>query len=203
MVAPTEKQPTKNQTVYSATTDIIYSIFNPVRPNKAVLAALRKSNSILDYSAEPVKAVMFQKLDPRFLSPDGTPTYAQNAIFIALKAFAIFQQGQKTLVQGSVFKKEGLPLFTVFGKVRIQTLKSKVALDRRVDITLATQNFKTMCVEMFSVEKIVKAQKFKFKVDFGLLASDLYKMQFDQASARKIALKWGQQYFNQVYELSD
>ena len=66
--------------------------------NRGALASLRGSNSLLSKKATAVMPIMLSELPKNDLSIDGTPTYAENAVFTALRCYAIYQQGNNHYV---------------------------------------------------------------------------------------------------------
>ena len=72
--------------------------------DKGALASLRGSNSLLSKKATAVMLIMLSELPKNSLSVDGTPTYAENAVFTALRCYAIYQQGNDHYVNGSSSK---------------------------------------------------------------------------------------------------
>ena len=93
--------------VQNTTNNIIKKLHERQGNDKAALAALRHSSSILSKQASVVWPLIFaygskEKHDhnknqtndvPKILSKNGTPTSEENAIFTALRCYAVFEQG--------------------------------------------------------------------------------------------------------------
>lgn len=182
--------------IYSATTKII----NQVQSEPGVLASLRKSYDFTDKTARTVWPYIVGNLNPKLLSIGYGPSYAEKAIFMAMKFYAIWQQGQTQIMFGSVFDKSGLSIFEALNNFRPEA-KSQKSLDRRVLTVLEYPSFEAVNTGLTSLLGILKGSGYKHRIDFALLASRLYRMQFDFSIARKVTLLWSNAYFKNVFNL--
>lgn len=166
---------------------IILTLNNNGDRNKAVLANLRKSTNISGLYAPAVWPFIFSVLDEKYLSSDGTPTWAERSVYSALHMYALHQQGSEHFVY-----KENSLLFSELAKMR-RNESQKVALDRRVRALLGTNNFGAVANEISHVIQIMKSKNENLKIDYAKLASDFYS--FQTGSEEKVRLSWGIQYY--------
>lgn len=179
------------------TDKVIRSLWRDGSPNKAALSGARRAASLLNRQAQSVWPVMMVNLDKEMLSHDGNPTYAETALYAAIRFYAIHQQGQAQFVYGSVYeddKEKGVRLFKALARLRSQPDRQD-ALDRRVKALLATSNVTSMIQSLSHLISILKAANPTIKIDYALLAQDLYDAQFGVSIANQVHLRWGQQYY--------
>lgn len=185
--------------IRSDTQRVIERLYNNGDLNLGALASLRNSNSIASRKAANVMPILFSEIKEKsVLSKDGSPTYGENAIFTALRCYAIYQQGNRDTC---VFKKEektdeesGIKFCAALASLR-QDEKIREALDRRMQVLLTANNFSSVNNTIIRLLQILKGHNRSLKIDFADLAGDLYVMQFSNESARRICLKWGEQYY--------
>lgn len=192
--------------VRKAVRTAIKNIYSDGAVNKAVLAALRSANNILDHKAVVIWPIIFQSIqDKGFLSKNNQPSYAENAVFMALKCWSIYQQGtDATLLcadndgsdkgEGSFFRKLG-------------QLKKEDQLtdstDSRVKSVLIGNSFGGICHSLVTLVEIFKSKDNTALIDFPSLGQDLYNYQFNSEAARQVAFKWGQQYYWHVFNIDN
>lgn len=186
------------------TKKIIIELYNDDSQNKAILANLRVATSIEDKHAEQAWPLMFKYMTDKDLSIDGHPSYAENAIFTALRCYAILQQGQEKIVFVSKSKDkkddEGIEFFEALNQIR--DINTQNSLDRRVNAVLSTTNITNATNLIVQLEKLLKSKKKEnIQIDFAKLAQDLFFFQVGYDQARKTSLIWGQQYYKKVYAL--
>lgn len=180
-----------------ATAQTIRQIWAGGVPNKAILAALRGSNSILNRNAAVVWPVLLSNMEKDDLSYNGIPTYAEKAVYAALRCYAVFQQGNTSrLVYASVSDKneKGEELFTALSGLRREEETQK-ALDRRVQAVLGNSNVDSAINAIYHLVAILKSKTPQEIIDFAQLGQDLYYMQLNRELDRQVCLKWGQQYY--------
>lgn len=175
---------------------LIYQLWGENLPNKAVLAALRGSKNVSDRKATNVWPMLLSILDRKDLSIDGQPTYAEKALYAALRCYALYQQGNdNVLVYAPAGENNGKNFFYAIAQLR-QNDEDQVAIDRRVQAILANSNFESVLNNIYHLVPILKAKNNHELIDFAQLGQDLYYFQFDSENARQVSLKWGQQYYN-------
>lgn len=144
------------------------------------------------------------------LSTNGKPTKLETAVYTALHCYAAFQQGNDSFVFGQIPRSKdkeesgenGVSLFTALRKMKINDSNEKKALDRRVTALLATTNISSATNSINHLVSILKGKKMGEKIDFAQLAEDLYNFQWSTKNARFVALKWGKDYYWNVYKLA-
>ncbi|WP_283583636.1 type I-E CRISPR-associated protein Cse2/CasB [Limosilactobacillus difficilis] len=187
--------------IKKVTSRIIHELWQDGNTDKAVLAALRNSNSILSQPDIQFWPLLFQqKLEEKDLSRNGVPTNQEQAIFAALHCYAMYQQGNDSLVYKPANKNEH-QLFNILSHLR-RDERLRDGLDRRVQNVLGNTNPSSMINGIYRLISILKANSNREPVDFGQLGQDLYYLQLGHRSLRQVSLKWGQQYY-QVTEDSN
>lgn len=181
--------------IKNTTSRILNQIWNNGTPNKAVLAALRDSRSILSKKATVVWPIMLSAMNGKYLSRTGKPTKEEQAVFAALHCFAVFQQGKSQFTyEQSGENLNGLSLFSALAKLRTAE-QNNIAIDRRIQNTLGTTNFSNVTNSLNQLIRILKSKATTVTIDFAELSQDLYFFQMSSEAARRVCLKWGQQYF--------
>ncbi|KRM72128.1 type I-E CRISPR-associated protein Cse2/CasB [Lacticaseibacillus brantae] len=181
--------------VQQVTERIINDLYNFGAPDKATLASVRGAMSITDVRAQAVWPVMMAEMRPEMLSHTGKPTYAETAIYAALRLFAISQQGQSQFAYARAAKAsepQGYTLFQVLAQMR-RNESDRTRLDRRIQPLLAVGNVNRVVNELTHLVEIVKGTR--QPIDFAQLAGDLYSFQMSYESANQVRLRWGQQFF--------
>lgn len=167
-------------------------LYNSGHKRSKELAAFRSSLNINDPRMVKYYAKLFGNMPKTFLSTSGTPTYAENAIFLATKCYAILQQSNDNCAYNSNSDKT---LFKVLHNLRLDP-QLQSGLDRRVNNVLQTVNsFAYVQSALPQLIRILKSNTNGLSINFTELALDLYKMQFTNQSAQQIILLWGQQYY--------
>ena len=193
---------------YTATARIINQLYGDGTPDKGALAELRRTTAITDKGAEKIWTLIFSAV-PK-LSTNGKPTKLETAVYTALHCYAAFQQGNDSFVFGQIPRSKdkeesgenGVSLFTALRKMKINDSNEKKALDRRVTALLATTNISSATNSINHLVSILKGKKMGEKIDFAQLAEDLYNFQWSTKNARFVALKWGKDYYWNVYKLA-
>lgn len=176
----------------------ILRLYNDGSLNKAALSSLRTSNSVVSKKATAIWPLLFELMPERLLSKNGKPTYGEIAIFTSLRAYAVYQQGKENPAFVDIFRRDydynSARLFRVLSRLR-QDETIREALDRRVEAVLASSNIDFVCRSLIHLIDILKSNQNITKIDFAHLALDLYGYQFSYEGARRISLRWGQEYF--------
>lgn len=184
------------------TAKIINKLYGNGNPDKAVLASLRATDTIDSKRAQSVWPVLFSEMSEEDISndPTGRPTYAETAIYTALRCYAIHQQAVEDSVYAQSFSKdktknlEGVTFFNALAGLRTND-ETRVALDRRVQALLSSRNITNTFKSITQLTRILKANNRKLKVDYAQLAQDLFLFETSFEMANRICLKWGQQYY--------
>lgn len=174
--------------IYSKTKRIIQELWGQGNPDKAALSTLRSTKSINDPKANLIWPYLFNTFEKDDLSRTGRPTYAENAVYTALQAYAIMQQGNQ---QPSFGKTK---VFAALGQLRLDEHVQN-GLDRHSQMIFGNNTYTSLIKALLQLIRILKSHQPADQLDFGQLAQDLYYFQFNRELARKITLKWGQQYY--------
>ena len=180
--------------IETATSRIIHQIWGNGNPNKAVLAALRNTNDILNKKATVVWPLLLDALEKNDLSKNGHPTSAEQAVFAALHCYAVYQQGNQDCCEYADKDHDGKPLFKALAKLRNDPM-TRAAIDRRVQNVLGNTNPGSVINAVGHLTSILKSHTSQELINFAQLGQDFYYLQFSNESAREVSLKWGQQYY--------
>ncbi|WEV38622.1 type I-E CRISPR-associated protein Cse2/CasB [Lactobacillus sp. ESL0680] len=185
--------------IRKVTAKIIDELYDDGNLDRAALASLRSAATITSQRAQNVLPLLMKHLPEQFLSKNGEPTSGEIAVFAAVRFYAIHQQGRDESVYGDsaenkIKKADGVSLFSALAKLRADE-DVKVALARRIQPLLATNNINSVINSLTHLVEILKASNQTSKIDYPLLAQDLYDFQKNYHSAGKVRLSWGEQYF--------
>lgn len=188
----------KQAQIQQATSRIIAEIAGQGRMDKATLAHLRNSFTVLSPQAQTVWPLILAALPSHELSYDGNPTKAETAVFTALHLFANYQQGSDQLRYAASYGQgeiEGITVFAALSQMR-QNADDRDRLDRRVGAMLAMTNFDAVVNALSHLVDILKGNKSGAKLDFARLAQELYSFQWSFENANRVRLQWGREYYH-------
>lgn len=188
---------TEVDAVRSATKDVINALFNKQNVDKAALASLRSAPTITSLRAETVWPVILPNIPNRLLGSKDEPSAGENAVYTAIRLFAIYQQAKDYLTYVSHTDEDINTLFGALATLRANS-DNRDALDRRVQACLGSNNFKATVHSLTQLLSILKSSKTKTQLDFVDLAEDLYKFQANFEAAGQVKLTWGQQYYRYI-----
>lgn len=183
--------------IQQATSQIIFSLAGGKQIDKAALAHLRNSPSVLNPQAQHVWPLLLSALPSRELSINGMPTKAELAVFASLRMFANYQQGHDDLRYAPSWPKDeadGITVFSALSQMR-QTAEDQDRLDRRVGALLAMTNLEAVVNALIHLIDILKGSKSQAQLDFARLAQDLYDFQWSFENANRVRLAWGREYY--------
>lgn len=163
--------------------------------DKAILSALRRSNSILSRQATIVWPLLFEYIKEKdIFGENSKQTVSERAIFTALRCYSVFEQGNDIERDREYDSENAQSLFRNLSFLR-KDEHFREALDRRVQSVLSTTNIEAVARSVVSLTKIIKANNPATKINYPELANDLYNFQLGFEAARKVAIKWGREYF--------
>lgn len=120
---------------------------------------------------------------------NGETSCAEVAIHTALTLFALHQQGNN----GNNMSCTGISLGTAV-KMLINTDKTNVdAVTKRFNTLVSSETFSRLAWYLRGVIQVLKADG--IKLDYGELASDLYKFQLN-GNKDKVKLSWGKDFYS-------
>ena len=145
---------------------------------RAILASLRSSQNILDPHLTQAYPVIFRYLTSNQLSTSGKPTYTENAVFTALKIYAINQI--------DFDDKNAKSFFKALNIYRNASLDTRFANLQKLTEYTSINNALANLMHQFKGTK---------GIDFPQLGQDVYALQFNYDSLRQVMLKWAQDYY--------
>lgn len=189
--------------VSEVTNNIIDQLYNSGELDKASLAALRDASSFESHQATKIWPLFFETINQlnldtkergKILTQTGTPSYTQQAIFTALKMYAIYQRG---IDDHSVADEKGRSFFQALNKVRNErSEEDRQSLDRRATNLFGSTNIQGILNSLVQLQRLLKSENDTLTINYGKLSADILQLQFDYESMRKVILRWGQDYFN-------
>jgi CRISPR system Cascade subunit CasB len=123
------------------------------------------------------------------------PNRQEIAVFTALRCYAVFEQGNDNERDREYINESSSSLFENLSFLR-KDERLREALDRRVQAVLSSTNFESVSRSVVGLTKLVKANNAQASLNYPDLANDLYNFQFGYESSRKVAIKWGREYFS-------
>ena len=163
--------------------------------DKAILSALRRSNSILSRQATIVWPLLFEYIKEKdIFGENSKQTVSERAIFTALRCYSVFEQGNDIERDREYDSENAQSLFRNLSFLR-KDERLRDALDRRAQTVLSTTNVEAVTRSLVSLTKIIKANNSAAIINYPELANDLYNFQLGFEAARKVAIKWGREYF--------
>lgn len=199
--------------VDKVTPKVIARLYNNGDLDKASLAALRNAADFTSPQATIIWPLIFSSIPEeeknqdnelndennlnKFFGKNGQISYSEQAIFIALKMYALYQRG---IDERNVYEKkdgkDGLTFFQALNRVRQgKSDDEKKPLDRRVNNLFRSTSTEPIFNSLIQLQKLLKSENDTLSIDYVQLARDIYSLQFDYESMRRVVLKWGQEYF--------
>lgn len=185
-----------------ATIKIINALYNDNNVDKASLSSLRGAPTIVSQRAESVWPMLLPYMAEDLLSPNGRPSWGENAVYTATRLFALYQQGNDQLVYAPYDKEKsesGKNFFSALAVLR-RNPDSRDALDRRAQALFGSNNFASVVHSLTQLASILKSSKLGIKIDFPQLAQNLFDFQASFESASAVKLLWGQDYYTAIHE---
>ncbi|MFD1485323.1 type I-E CRISPR-associated protein Cse2/CasB [Lacticaseibacillus baoqingensis] len=186
--------------IRNTTAHIIQILYGNGNMDKAVLAGLRHSITLMSPQAQVAWPVIMANLAEGDLSRNGEPTAAETAVFTALKLYARHQQGNQGLVYGSVKDDEGISLMAALAQMSHKK-GNQTRIDNRVNQLLKVTNINSVINALSHLVDIVQTSQ--QPIDYAQLAEDLYWFQQSYEQANRVRLFWGQIYYRPVKALEE
>lgn len=182
----------KEPYITTATNNVLDYLSNNGDLRKGEISAFRSSIDLTSPRMTKLYPIIFRYLTTS-LSGNGIPSYSEIALFTAIQTYSYLQQGQNH----TIFDKENqLNFFKALKKASYTNSKIKDSVDKRVNNLLSSvNNIKTVQNSLRQIIHLAKADLAKFNINYGNLAYELYLMQFSSENAKRISLKWGQDYY--------
>ncbi|VDG20944.1 type I-E CRISPR-associated protein Cse2/CasB [Lactobacillus brevis] [Lactiplantibacillus mudanjiangensis] len=176
------------------------------KPNKAVLAGLRKAASITSPHAQIAWPLILAHLNEKDISHTGAPTSGEIAVYTAIHFYAIHQQGLEQSVyvldkdaQDKDVQDSRLSFFKALAELSKEKNR-QTSVNSRVQLVLATTDTARVINILSQLVRLLRSAKKQRKIDYAMLAQDIYGLQGNRSQADRIRWHWGEQYFrnNQV-----
>lgn len=155
---------------------------------RAALAHLRRGIGHVPGELPMLWGSFLTGLPEELCSPGGEPSRAEWAIYTALTLYALHQQGKADSVQ-----VEGVSLGKAALRLAGGSDEERQRIWRRLNLVAQADDMQEMSYRLRQLVTLLKADG--VGLDYALLAADLFEYQFD-ASANRVRLRWGQDFFN-------
>ena len=167
-------------------------------PGKSALAALRKGVGKKPGEIPQIFGTVMEGMPEVFLSKDGNPTKEEWACYIVLTMFAWHQQGynlEKELMHTEQTVSLGYAARLL--KEKSADSNSNERTLKKLQVIMLSDDIQSLAVHLRSFISLLASEK--IKLNYALLASDIYDWQFNE-SRNNVNLKWGQDYYKQIRE---
>ncbi len=164
---------------------------------KRILANLRHSIGANFSQTVGIWPDVFSQMPEEFLSRNGYLTKEEKAIFTALQLFALHQQGHSQSVNEKPVENEETQDKKSISKNAGDSLRclrrlDSTSIDKRFNAMITAATYEEMVTHLRHLVSILKS-KTEEKIDYALLAADLFKFQINQRE--QVRLSWGQSYY--------
>jgi len=155
---------------------------------RSKLAELRRGIGKYPGEIPELWGVFLNDLPEEMLSNDGTPSYAEWAVYVSLTLFALHQQGNAESVHA-----ESVSL----GRAAAELMNEKTDAERervlrRFGPVITAADMQELSYHLRSLVQLFKSKG--IKLDYVRLAEDIYGYQFEN-SRKKVQLRWGQDFY--------
>lgn len=185
----------KSYRIQMIANQIIETLWNDGQPNRAALSGLRNAKTIGDHQAVPALPILLGYMPKDELSQTGKPTRGEIAVFTAVKAYALYQQGKSG---GILNKDSGTPVISALSKLKANDPTLQKPLDRRMENLLSTTQLGSIQNQLLRIVLILRNRGDDQPLAFSQLARDLYDFQTHVGAyngAQHVILRWSQQYY--------
>ena len=177
----------KKPSVYGTMLKILNYLNSPQEQKNlaANLAEIRNSTGRYE-DAVGVWPILFPLIPEEYLG-NGSLSYEEKALFVALQLYAIGQQGSNKMVNDESEKRRS------FGcSLRQIRNERSTSLDRRFNVMLTATTFDEFTYHLRQIFKLGKSDN-TFSVNFSKLAEDLFWYQ--NGKNKQISLNWAKDYY--------
>ena len=181
----------KSDRVYLTTSRLIHHLSSNLDSSstKAKLANLRNAGSRSKRDSIAAWSFIFEEMDEDFLGKSAKLTHAEKAILSTLEIYAIHQQGQSESVneEGEYWQNVGYAL------ANLRNTENTSSMDRRFNAMVTSSTFEELIYYLRQMIKLLKSKAKNTKVNYPLLAKDLYQIVSGQQDA--ICFRWATRYY--------
>ena len=157
---------------------------------RVILAQLRSCIGKKPGENPKIFGLLLQNMPETFYSKTGIVTKEEWACFLALTLYALHQQGVDCENE-SMNTNENVSIGTAMKKFakRQDDLNAKDRMQEKYKVLATAIDIVALSNYLRSIIKLLKREN--IKLNYALLASDLYEIQFDESKS-KVILRWGQ-----------
>lgn len=155
---------------------------------KAMLAKLRRGAGKTPGELPELWGIFLNSIPDEMMSKNGEPTRAEWAIYLSLTLFALHQQGNSDSVHAekiSLGKAAAMLMNEPTDDERERVLRRFGPVVTAKDMSELSHHLRCL-IELMRSKGI--------KLDYVMLAKDIYDFQFDKGK-KKTQLRWGQDYY--------
>lgn len=155
---------------------------------KARLARLRHGAGKAPGEIPELWGEFLNGIPENMLSPNGEPSYAEWAMYLALTMYALHQQGN-----GESVHSEEMTLGKATAKLMTEnTDDERERVLRRFGPVITAKDMPELSHHLRCLIQLIASKG--IRLDYIQLADDIYLFQFD-SERKKIQLKWGQDFY--------
>lgn len=177
--------------VYSTTSRLVHKLSSNLNlsATKAKLANLRNAGARSKRANIEAWSFIFEEMDEDFLGKSAKLTHAEKAILSTLEIYAIHQQGQSESVneEGEYWQNLGYAL------ANLRNTENTSSMDRRFNAVVTSSTFEELIYHLRQMIKLLKSKAKNTKVNYPLLAKDLYQMLLGYQE--EICFSWARRYY--------
>lgn len=175
--------------IYEVMGKIIWSIENDFEnQSKKILSDLRRSINGSQENVYQILSYIYPFIEDDYHKEDEL-TYLERAIITSLQLYAIHRTASE-----SIITKDRDDIGHSLKFLRGQNSK---AIDKRFTSMITSESYKGLEHYLRQLVKLIKSKKdgVPIKVNYSMLAEDLYFFQLGEESKQKVLLRWSKSYF--------
>lgn len=156
--------------------------------NKATLARMRRGVGKTPGEVPELWGIILDEIPQELLSNNGKPTKAIWAIYISLTMFALHQQSNNESVHQNNISL-GNAMFKLLNE---PTDKERERVMRRFKPLIKANDIYAFSKNLQYLIRLIQSKN--IKLDYVMLAKDIYDFQFSEGKKR-VQLRWGQDFY--------
>lgn len=184
--------------VKNFTEERLYSLLNATSEarQKAAFANLRRGIGKAPGELPELWGELFTNMPERMFGREG-PSYAEWAVYSALTAFALHQQGHDPRMEPMYLSGRGIGKAA---KLLVEGEDDEERIRRRFNIIATSTDMRELANHLRGLVNLLKAKG--IAMDYADLAADLFMYQFPEARSN-VRLKWGQDFYGFIERKED
>jgi CRISPR system Cascade subunit CasB len=156
----------------------------------ADLARLRRGIGKEPGSQPDIWELIIDELPESLQGTGERPSNGEYAVHTALTCFALHQQGKD--IKTNCMSESGISLGTAMRQLIQRNPDREAAIKRRFTAALTADSYEELAWHLRGLIQLLRAED--VKLDYPLLAKDLYHFQFSELRDR-IRLQWGRHFY--------